>query len=139
MLHLSFSADIEFLAAKMRNQLQSIWKKENAFESPQVIFPDRKIEQWFRLFWVKKFNVLANLNSIPLERFLWEALKPQEASQLSVDVLQHIINAALLEKDKNRSEEHTSELQSRPHLVCRLLLEKKKKNIKRNIHMTYDV
>src|SRR5690625_5871933 len=28
----------------------------------------------------------------------------------------------------NRSEEHTSELQSRGHLVCRLLLEKKKKN-----------
>src|SRR5690554_8120097 len=28
---------------------------------------------------------------------------------------------------KTRSEEHTSELQSRPHLVCRLLLEKKKK------------
>src|SRR3989442_9659059 len=27
---------------------------------------------------------------------------------------------------KERSEEHTSELQSRPHLVCRLLLEKKK-------------
>src|SRR5690554_7495725 len=27
-----------------------------------------------------------------------------------------------------RSEEHTSELQSRPHLVCRLLLEKKKLN-----------
>src|SRR5690554_7581556 len=36
------------------------------------------------------------------------------------------------ERDENnwwfvgRSEEHTSELQSRPHLVCRLLLEKKK-------------
>src|SRR2546422_10978019 len=28
---------------------------------------------------------------------------------------------------QNRSEEHTSELQSRLHLVCRLLLEKKKK------------
>src|SRR6266498_4000853 len=28
-----------------------------------------------------------------------------------------------------RSEEHTSELQSRPHLVCRLLLEKKKKRL----------
>src|SRR3989442_11030231 len=27
---------------------------------------------------------------------------------------------------QHRSEEHTSELQSRPHLVCRLLLEKKK-------------
>src|SRR5438874_5182220 len=30
---------------------------------------------------------------------------------------------------KNRSEEHTSELQSRRDLVCRLLLEKKKKKI----------
>src|SRR5207253_4407351 len=29
--------------------------------------------------------------------------------------------------DRARSEEHTSELQSRGHLVCRLLLEKKKK------------
>src|SRR5258708_25484685 len=29
---------------------------------------------------------------------------------------------------KDRSEEHTSELQSPDHLVCRLLLEKKKKN-----------
>src|SRR3989442_7507137 len=33
---------------------------------------------------------------------------------------------AVMEKLK-RSEEHTSELQSRPHLVCRLLLENKKK------------
>src|SRR5690606_42016218 len=31
------------------------------------------------------------------------------------------------EKDPKRSEEHTSELQSRENLVCRLLLEKKKK------------
>src|SRR3712207_8411771 len=30
--------------------------------------------------------------------------------------------------DGDRSEEHTSELQSRQYLVCRLLLEKKKKN-----------
>src|SRR3989442_9990234 len=29
-------------------------------------------------------------------------------------------------REHTRSEEHTSELQSRPHLVCRLLLEKKK-------------
>src|SRR5436305_9768644 len=42
-------------------------------------------------------------------------------------------NGLALDGDNNgsaggaRSEEHTSELQSRPHLVCRLLLEKKKK------------
>src|SRR3989442_5480439 len=37
---------------------------------------------------------------------------------------------------RRRSEEHTSELQSRPHLVCRLLLEKKKK---RRIARAYNI
>src|SRR2546422_8603486 len=36
-----------------------------------------------------------------------------------------------------RSEEHTSELQSRLHLVCRLLLEKKKKNQHTHIKLEY--
>src|SRR2546422_6840473 len=35
---------------------------------------------------------------------------------------------------KSRSEEHTSELQSRLHLVCRLLLEKKKKKKESRTH-----
>src|SRR5205809_5313706 len=35
-----------------------------------------------------------------------------------------------------RSEEHTSELQSRLHLVCRLLLEKKKRNLPLTFMMT---
>src|SRR2546422_3169647 len=35
------------------------------------------------------------------------------------------------ERGEKRSEEHTSELQSRLHLVCRLLLEKKKKKKKK--------
>src|SRR2546422_730468 len=35
------------------------------------------------------------------------------------------------EPKAERSEEHTSELQSRLHLVCRLLLEKKKKNVEK--------
>src|SRR5690554_7338871 len=39
-----------------------------------------------------------------------------------------------LNRSDSRSEEHTSELQSRPHLVCRLLLEKKKKNYKTYNH-----
>src|SRR5439155_24779752 len=40
----------------------------------------------------------------------------------SMDRLRQVCCAA-------RSEEHTSELQSRGHLVCRLLLEKKKRNL----------
>src|SRR5690606_41696809 len=48
------------------------------------------------------------------------------------------VKAAYVEGDgkisviaRRRSEEHTSELQSRENLVCRLLLEKKKKKLKR--------
>src|SRR5436305_2794286 len=37
-------------------------------------------------------------------------------------------DGAYVEAAGRRSEEHTSELQSRPHLVCRLLLEKKNYN-----------
>src|SRR5438445_9563106 len=39
----------------------------------------------------------------------------------------------------SRSEEHTSELQSRQYLVCRLLLEKKKKNILKIMLLIKDV
>src|SRR3989442_10934983 len=38
-----------------------------------------------------------------------------------------VVEKRVFVKPVKRSEEHTSELQSRPHLVCRLLLEKKKK------------
>src|SRR2546422_6559969 len=42
--------------------------------------------------------------------------------------------------DATRSEEHTSELQSRLHLVCRLLLEKKKKHTdKRTMSMRHQI
>src|SRR2546427_3749873 len=50
------------------------------------------------------------------------------------------VRAALLEQvvqaNRVRSEEHTSELQSQSNLVCRLLLEKKKKNMTHNTQCT---
>src|SRR2546422_6550613 len=46
-----------------------------------------------------------------------------------VAVIMHDGLKRMIEKQEDvRSEEHTSELQSRLHLVCRLLLEKKKKH-----------
>src|SRR2546422_5754241 len=41
--------------------------------------------------------------------------------------VRELVEAVLPQKAGDRSEEHTSELQSRLHLVCRLLLEKKKR------------
>src|SRR2546427_3216877 len=43
------------------------------------------------------------------------------------------------EHSRQRSEEHTSELQSQSNLVCRLLLEKKKKKIQTHITDRIDV
>src|SRR2546422_2932549 len=69
---------------------------------------------------------------------LHDALPISAALKLPVSlqiVLRALIEVGLKQKDRpvllanieDRSEEHTSELQSRLHLVCRLLLEKKKK------------
>src|SRR2546429_6702983 len=49
------------------------------------------------------------------------------ADQLQALVEILAVEAEPLAEQLHRSEEHTSELQSRLHLVCRLLLEKKKK------------
>src|SRR5207253_5012892 len=43
---------------------------------------------------------------------------------------EHVLSMETRPPNIERSEEHTSELQSRGHLVCRLLLEKKKKTQK---------
>src|SRR2546422_5698402 len=53
-------------------------------------------------------------------------LKDAELDGVDAEVIFGILGAATRLSD-HRSEEHTSELQSRLHLVCRLLLEKKKK------------
>src|SRR3712207_7706319 len=66
-------------------------------------------------------------NSITLSGFRIPALRTRRI-ETTVDVRR---NQSLI-----RSEEHTSELQSRQYLVCRLLLEKKKKIKKQNPHST---
>src|SRR3989442_8950578 len=70
-------------------------------------------------------------------RFWFEPLTPDGPMEVTLNETDRLevvlkkfhrqITKAGLFQDMKRSEEHTSELQSRPHLVCRLLLEKKKK------------
>src|SRR2546422_7141430 len=61
-----------------------------------------------------------NGEAIPLSRY-------QRAYQAYVNMYSQMSRAPVTPELAERSEEHTSELQSRLHLVCRLLLEKKKK------------
>src|SRR2546422_5369497 len=53
---------------------------------------------------------------------------PSDAASRFAMVLRICVRGTSSNGAPVRSEEHTSELQSRLHLVCRLLLEKKKKN-----------
>src|SRR5690554_7505901 len=62
---------------------------------------------------VKRADEAYNLGEDPLAGYL----NPRRLVNLAVETGCDALH---------RSEEHTSELQSRPHLVCRLLLEKKK-------------
>src|SRR5438105_11390327 len=61
--------------------------------------------------------------SVPLRRGAWYRVLRVTASDAVLDVNKRVVNVPRAA----RSEEHTSELQSRVDLVCRLLLEKKKK------------
>src|SRR5439155_16614645 len=60
-----------------------------------------------------------------LFRSLPDAIFPRSGRGIDASRLEEPVNG------RQRSEEHTSELQSRGHLVCRLLLEKKKKAIRK--------
>src|SRR3712207_8651551 len=63
-----------------------------------------------------------------------------EATELVDVVAQDAARLVVLVVVERRSEEHTSELQSRQYLVCRLLLEKKKYNITLHLYsVPFDV
>src|SRR3712207_7228484 len=59
-----------------------------------------------------------------------QEVRPSKRQVAGPEVQQHVVGEPLpaLADRFVRSEEHTSELQSRQYLVCRLLLEKKKKH-----------
>src|SRR3989442_8888058 len=68
------------------------------------------------------------LFELPVAQLLPQLLAGAAAALLGLDVGLGGLRGHVAFRRDDRSEEHTSELQSRPHLVCRLLLEKKKMN-----------
>src|SRR5690554_7183392 len=71
----------------------------------------------------------SDLEFFPL-RPRWKRCEPQFSGQFPW--IAGIAGGAYDDQNHTRSEEHTSELQSRPHLVCRLLLEKKNEAVDRS-------
>src|SRR5690625_5654785 len=69
-------------------------------------------------------NFLVTHEDVP-EEVVYEMTKVFFDNLESLQSTHNVIKTVDIEKAVERSEEHTSELQSRGHLVCRLLLEKK--------------
>src|SRR2546422_7535027 len=76
------------------------------------------------LFRSLRERVILDRERVPLERQVGIPVEPHRL--VGVELLVHPVVPQKGKRALLRSEEHTSELQSRLHLVCRLLLEKKK-------------
>src|SRR5262245_1518962 len=73
----------------------------------------------FKLAWLREDGSLSRVN--------WRDMGPEELGSVYESLLELVPQIGKDGRKFARSEEHTSELQSLRHLVCRLLLEKKKK------------
>src|SRR5947209_16656268 len=73
-------------------------------------------------------------DALPISTTLPTTHSPPWSTGRFDEVFASLDGEHLVETPRGRSEEHTSELQSRQYLVCRLLLEKKKKKKKKIKH-----
>src|SRR5687768_17725196 len=74
---------------------------------------------------VEVVRVVDDAQAVTCERHRREDVEPRQRPAHGIS-----------RRSRSRSEEHTSELQSRLHLVCRLLLEKKNKHPKKTQKQT---
>src|SRR5690606_40791092 len=121
--------------AKVEESLaEQDWKINSTLAYASIVLATEQYQ-----FALKDSALFEEINNINKERFLAGrgssedySLSQQEVQRKKI--LMHeswsILQEANLELGRYRSEEHTSELQSRENLVCRLLLEKKKKQTK---------
>src|SRR2546426_3476209 len=73
------------------------------------------------------FRSLPVVGTVSLKGALRSELQPIVTREIAGFIRDPVVHARIPDETGDRSEEHTSELQSPCNLVCRLLLEKKKK------------
>lgn len=94
-LHLKFALNLDTIADEMIEKVSEYWK--SPFDAPTLVFPEYKLEQWFRFKWMERRGVLANLNKKSIDRFLFEILGGDDRTvkKLSPDMLRNVIIAYL--------------------------------------------
>src|SRR2546425_1206067 len=94
---------------------------EDVFNAMTRGFVTTNMPQWLPLTSQNRADLVAYIKSFSPK---WKTLKP--GTPIAIPAEPRLTIESILH-GRNRSEEHTSELQSLAYLVCRLLLEKKKK------------
>lgn len=117
-LHLKFALSLETIADEMIDKVAEEWA--SPFDAPTIIFSEYKLEQWFRLRWLEKRGVLANLNRKSIDKFLMEILIGDHPNKkkLSADMLRNVILAYLQKKDESGK----ANFEKLDGQVCRYLL-----------------
>lgn len=107
-LNLEFALNYEHLADRMIATIKENW--HSPFDAPTVIFPDRNLEQWFRLRWTEKHGVLANLRSRWLDDFIFEILAGNDKTvkKLKVEILRNAMMAWLTETNEKGEKRYLS-------------------------------
>src|SRR2546425_13313207 len=100
-----------------------------------TIFDFSTLPRLLHLFFFFNDTATTEIYTLSLHDALPICSSRQQAAEQRQQLLQrpHRVVTHVSDPDGRRSEEHTSELQSLAYLVCRLLLEKKKREAKRNI------
>src|ERR1041385_9415857 len=95
-----------------------------AFAVPDVLVAraqagdEEALEALYRAFETPVYNLVRRM-----------LRRPEDAEDVVQETFLEVVRNIKQYRGEGRSEEHTSELQSRLHLVCRLLLEKKKTHL----------
>lgn len=105
-LHLKFALNLDSLVGRMIEDVGKEW--DTPFDAPTILFSEYKLEQWFRLRWMEKKGVLANLNKASLDNFLFKILGGGQRDEsgkvrkkLSVNLLRNAVIAYLKELAEN--------------------------------------
>src|SRR5690348_15146012 len=99
--------------------------KQAVEKSLQYAYRDRKVRKRnFRALWIQRINAAVREHGLTYGRFI------DGLNKAGIEIDRKVLSDMAIHEPQAfaalRSEEHTSELQSPVHLVCRLLLEKKK-------------
>lgn len=104
MLNLKFALNLNHLADEMMENIKTFWT--SPFNAPVIIFPDPKLEQWFRLHWMEKYGTVAGLNTKMIDSFLMEILvdENEEKRKLNVEMLRNVILAYIYQHKDSLSD-----------------------------------